>query len=323
VSHAVTLSDVFSARRRIAAHVRRTPLVESHWLSAACHGDVRLKLESLQATSSFKSRGALNAALRVAETSGPGTTIATASAGNHGRAIAWAAERLGLRAVVFTPRSAPRAKTDAILRHGADLRAEAASYEEAEHQAQRFAADSGAVYVSPYNHPDVVAGAGTVALELLEDHPELDTIVVPVGGGGLVSGIAAAMKAVNARATVVGVEAEASRAFSAARAAGQVVRIEVGETIADGLGGNIDPGTITWPIVRDLVDRIVLVSESGLREGIRGLVAEEHLIAEGAGIAGAAAVLGEPNAFSGRRVAVIISGSNIDSHRLAEILGQV
>jgi threonine dehydratase len=323
MSYSVTLSDIFSARRRIATHVRRTPLVESPWLSAACKGDVRLKLETLQVTCSFKSRGALNASLRVAEASGRGTALVTASAGNHGRALAWAAERLGLRATVFTPLDAPRAKTSAIRRHGADLRADADSYEDAERQAQRFAADTGAVFISPYDHRDVVAGAGTIALELLEDDPEIDTIVVPVGGGGLVSGIASAMKGINAAITIVGVEAEASRAFSAAREAGRVVRVEVGETIADGLGGNIDPDTITWPMVRDLVDRIVVVPEVALHDGIRGLAGEEHLVAEGAGVAAVAAILSEPATFERRRVAAILSGANIDRQRLAGILAAV
>jgi threonine dehydratase len=318
--HSVTLSDIFSARHRISAHVRRTPLVESSWLSAVCRGDVRLKLETLQVTCSFKSRGALNAAIRVAETSGPGTAVVTASAGNHGRALAWAAERLGLRAIVFTPRAAPRAKTDAIRHHGADLRADAESYEDAERQAQRFAADSGAVFISPYDHPDVVAGAGTIGLELIEDDPELDAIVVPIGGGGLVSGIAAATKGIRPGIAVVGVEAEASRAFSAARAAGHVVRVEVAHTIADGLGGNVDPNTITWPMVRDLVDRIVVVPESGLHEAIRGLVGEEHLVAEGAGAAAVAAILCAPSNLEGRRVAAILSGANIDRQRLAGVL---
>jgi threonine dehydratase len=321
VSHPATLSDIFAARRRIAAFVRRTPLVESPWLSTLCQGDVRLKLETLQVSCSFKSRGALNAAIRVAERSRPGTTIVTASAGNHGRALAWAAGRLGLRAVVFTPRDAPRTKTRAIHSHGADLRAEAGSYEEAEQQAQRFAADTGAVYISPYDHPDVIAGAGTIALELLEDDPEVDTVVVPIGGGGLVSGIALAAKAVNSRLAVVGVEAEASQAFSAARKAGHIVRIEVGDTIADGLGGNVDAGSITWPVVRDLVDRIIVVPEISLHDGIRRLVEEEHLIAEGAGIAAVAAILSRPESFAGRRVVAILSGANIDRQRLAELLG--
>jgi threonine dehydratase len=300
--------------------VRRTPLVDSTWLSTTCGGSVRLKLETLQVTCSFKSRGALNASMRVAEASGPGTTVVTASAGNHGRALAWASERLGLPLTVFTPRHAPRAKTDAILRHGASLRADADSYEDAERQAQRFAAETGAVFISPYDNPDVVAGAGTIALELIEDAPELDTVVVPVGGGGLVSGIAVAMKTIKPDMKIIGAEAEASRAFSAAREAGRLVRIEVGETIADGLGGNIDPGTITWPMVRDLVDSIVVVPEAALHDGIRRLVEEEHLVAEGAGIAAVAAILREPAIFEGRHVAAILSGANIDRQRLAAIL---
>jgi len=317
----VTLADVFAARRRIAAHVRRTPLVVSGWLTRTAGSAVSLKLETLQVTHSFKARGALNAATRLLEQAGGDATIVTASAGNHGKAIAWAAERLGLRAIVFTPRDAPRTKLEAIRRHGADLRAEADSYEDAERRAQEWAGRTGETFISPYDHPDVIAGAGTVAIELMEDDPHLEIVLVPLGGGGLVSGIAAAMQGLAPAASVIGVEAEASTPFTAARAAGSIVSVEVGTTIADGLGGNVDPRTITWPFIRDLVREVAVVPEPVLRRSVRDLAAEEHLVAEGAGIAAAAAVAGGAVTLDGRRAAAILTGANIDVSRLAALLG--
>lgn len=319
-AYPVSIADVFQARRRIQRAVRSTPLIESDWLSRTAGMHVSLKLESVQVTCSFKARGALNALLRLRERD-PDARVATASAGNHGRAIAWAAEQLGLSATVFTPENAPETKRRAIERHGATLRAETASYEAAEQQAKQWAADTGAVYVSPYSDPDVIAGAGTVGLELLEDADPFDTIVVPVGGGGLISGILTVVKALSPATRVVGVEVEASGAFSAARLAGRIVEVEVGETIADGLGGNVDPDTITWPFLRDLADDVVLVSEETLYAALTGLVAEEHLIAEGAGAAGVAAVLGGRMGDHGARVGVVVSGGNIDAARLAQVIG--
>ena len=315
----VTVSDVRAARGRIASHLRRTPVVPSAWLSDASGGTVLLKLESLQVTHSFKSRGALNAAMQLVTARGQDVTIVTASAGNHGRAIAWAAEELGIKAIVFTPRTAAGTKTRAIMSHGADLRAVAENYEEAERLAQQHARQTGDVFVSPYSHPDVIAGAGTIGLELLEDIPDLQAVLVPIGGGGLISGVATAVKGLDASIEVIGVEVEASCAFSAARAAGRIVDISVGETIADGLGGNVDPETITWPVIRDLVDRIIVVPEGAVRQGVCRLVAEDHLVAEGAAAAAVAAAAGLAG-IEGRRAAVVLTGANIDVARLAHLL---
>jgi len=320
---APTLAEVMAARRRLSGHVIRTPLVRSLWLSAETGADVFLKLESLQITNSFKLRGAWNAAQMLLERLSPGEpppALVTASAGNHGRALAYAAERLGLRATVFTPRDAPRTKLEAITRHGADLRAEATTYEDSERLAKQFAAATGTRYLSPYSHPDLLAGIGTIGVEILEDLPDADTIVVPVGGGGLISGVAAVMKAVSPGVAVIGVEAEASHPFTSSLAAGRIVEVEVGPTLADGLAGNMDPETMTFALVQQLVDRIVLVGEEHLAEGIRALVAHEHLIAEGAGAAGVGAVLGGRIDVRGRRVVVLVTGSNIDAEKLAEVL---
>jgi threonine dehydratase len=313
--------DVLRARQRIAPHVRRTPLVRSTWLSEASGGDVWLKLESLQVTNSFKSRGAFNAVIaRLERRDERPRQLVTASAGNHGRALAAAAETFGLPLVVFTPTDAPAAKLDAIRRHRADLRAEGRDYDEAERMAKAFARDTGAEFISPYNDRDVIDGAATIALELFEDAPQLDTLVVPIGGGGLISGVAAAAKSIDGHVEIVGVEVEASCAFQTSVRAGRLVEIVPGETLADGLGGNPDPETITFDIVRTFVDRIVTVSEAALAAAVVGLVEREHLIAEGAGAAAAAAVAGGCIDVAGRRVAAILSGSNIDRARLIAVL---
>ena len=318
----MTIADIIEARRRIGPYIRRTPLLPSAWLSAAAGAEVRLKLESLQLTNSFKLRGAVNATAAFVERarggSAPAGMIVTASAGNHGRAMACAAERFGLRLVVFTPQSAPRAKLDAIARHGADLRP-APTYEESERMAKAFAAEAGATYISPYSHPDVVAGAATVAVEILEDWPEVDMILASVGGGGLVSGIAIAARALAGRVEVVGVECEASPAFHEALKAGQIVEVEVHPTLADGLAGNMEPESITFDLVRRFVDRTVLASEAAIAGAIRGLFEEERVVAEGAGATAVAALLSGLPA-SGRRVAVVVSGSNIDAALLSKVL---
>ena len=313
------LITVFEARRRIAPYVRRTALVDSPSLSAAARALVRLKTESQQRTGSFKARGAFNAVIARLER-GPLREIVTASAGNHGRALAEAAATFDLPLVVFTPRDAPQSKVDAIRRSGADLRADAPDYDEAEKLAKAYARETGAEFISPYSDADVIAGAATVAIEIVEDAPDTELFVAPIGGGGLVSGIAACVKALDGGRRVVGVEVEASHAFHASRAAGRLVEIFAGPTLADGLGGNPDPDTITWPYVERLVDDIVLVSEDDLLRAIAGLVEHEHLIAEGAGAAAAAAIASRRLDAGGARVAAIVSGANIDRARLAAVL---
>ena len=320
-----TALDVVAARRRIRDRVRVTPLHESAWVSSVAGAQVWLKLESVQLTGSFKIRGAFNALLQLAAGAdlqvGPNRKpqIVTASAGNHGRAIACAAEALGFRATVFTPKDAPEAKVGPIRRHGATLRRDAADYDEAERAAKAFARQTGATFVSAYNHPAVVAGAGTIALETLEIAPDVDTLVVPVGGAGLIGGIAIAAKAISPSIRVIGVELEVSNAFQVSLRNGRITAIVAGQTIADGLGGNMDADTITFEIVQRFVDEVVTVSEAEIVAAIAGLVREEHLIAEGAGAASVAAVLAGKT-WKGRRIAAVVSGANIDATRLAPLL---
>jgi threonine dehydratase len=313
--------DVLRARRRIAPFVRRTPLVRSAWLSDLSSGHVWLKAEALQLSNSFKARGAFNAVIaRLERPEGPPSQLVTASAGNHGRALAAAAKTFRLPLVVFTPSDAPRTKLDAIRRDNADLRPDGRDYDHAERLAKTYARETGAEFISPYNDADVIAGAGTVAAEIFEDNPSIDTLLVPIGGGGLISGMAIVAKAINPRCEVIGVEVEASNAFQQSVRAGTLVEITPGGTLADGLGGNPDPETITFAFIQRLVDRIVTVSESDLAAAIVGLVESEHLIAEGAGAAATAALIGKRADVRGRHIGVVVSGANIDRARLAALL---
>lgn len=313
----VTLADITAARTRIAGFVYETPLRPSEWLSR--DATVALKIETIQPSCSYKIRGAFNAALRVREQAGgERPRLVTASAGNHGRALAHAARALGLPLVVFIASDAPRAKIDAIRAAGAELHP-CRDYDVAEAQAKAYAARVSAIFVSPYSHPDVIAGAGTIGLELLEQLPELDAVIVPIGGGGLISGIGLAVKALAPRVRVIGAEVEASCPFTKSLAAGRLVTIDVKPSLADGLTGNLDPDTITLDIVRKVVDEIVVVDETLLREALAGVIRHEHVLIEGAAAAGVAAVLSGKLQLRGN-VAVILTGANIDSDRLATLI---
>jgi threonine dehydratase len=307
-----TAADIDAAADRIRGLVRRTPLVRSSWLSTVTGADVWLKLETSQDTGSFKIRGAMNAIACLKAAQPSVTTVMTASAGNHGLGLAMAARQFGLAARIHLPRTAPRAKRDGLARLGADL-VEADNYDAAEASAQKERA-AGATFVSAYSDPDVIAGAGTVALEILEDQPDIDTFVVPVGGGGMISGIALAVKARRSEARIVGAEAAASPVWRHALAAGRLVTVEVRETIADGLSGNIEPDSITFEIVRDLVERVIDVDEPSIASAMRELMSREQIRVEGSAAAAVGALLQpyEPLGLAGRKIAVVLSGSNVD-----------
>ena len=316
-----TVLDVYGARRRLAGRLPQTPLVASSWLSSVSGGRVFLKVESINLTNSFKIRGALNAALRTSETGRPAPTIVTASAGNHGRALALATEELGLECVVFTPANAPDAKKTAIRRHGAVLHSDCEDYDAAERLAREFAEREGGLYISPYNHPDVIAGAGTIGLEILEAMPELDVVVIPLGGGGLASGMGLAIKAAAPAVVIVGVEVEASSPFTRSLEAGRITGISPGPSLADGLVGNLEPGSMTFSLVKEVVDRVVTVSEDDLTRAMKGLAAEERLIVEGAGAAAAASILAGKAAAPGGRVVVMVTGGNVDLPKWLRAIG--
>jgi threonine dehydratase len=319
VSTAPTRADIEAAARRIRGLVSRTPFVRSDWLSDVTHADIWLKLETVQTTGSFKLRGAANAIAVIAAERPQVRRIMTASAGNHGRGVAYAARRAGLAARIYVPASAPAVKRNAMVRLGAEV-VETASYDEAEERAQAEGAREDTAFVSAYSHHDIIAGAGTIALEMFEDVPELDTVITPLGGGGLLSGTAIIARSRDRDTLVIGAEAEASPMFTSSLAAGRVTAVTVRHSLADGLTGNMESDSQTFDIVRRLVDRVVLVSESSFQQAMRGLIQREELVAEGAGAAGVAAILQGAVDVRGRRVGVVLSGRNVDADVIARVL---
>ncbi len=315
----LTLVDVYAAKRRLSGRLPPSPLLHSSWLSSLTGAEVHLKIESLQPSGSFKIRGALNSALNAVTSAGT-PTIVTASAGNHGRAMAIAAEQLGLRAIVFTPATAPLVKKRAIERHGAELRDHLRDFDAADAAARQLATDEGWLFISSYNHRDVIAGAGTIALECLDRLPAVDRLVVPLGGGGLASGMALALKGAAPGVQIVGVEVEASTQFSTSLTAGHITEVAVRPSLADGLTGNLEAGAITFDLVRRYVDRVVTVSERQLETAMRGLASEEHLIADGAGATATAAVLAGHAITAGQRAVVMVTGGNIDLDRFVPVV---
>jgi threonine dehydratase len=295
--------------------VLRTPLRPSPWLSSIAGAPVAIKLETLQDTFSYKFRGAMNAVLRLMESAEPPSALVTASAGNHGRALATAAAKVGIPLTVYVPASAPRVKLDAILAAGAKVEP-CRDYDEAERRAKEHDRP-GAIYISPYSHPFVIEGAGTVAIEILEQDPQTEVIVCPVGGGGLASGTAIAAAG---RAETWGVETEASCPFTRSLAAGHIVNIDVQPSLADGLVGNLDPDTITFELVRRHVAGIVTVSEETVARAVGQLVAEERTIAEGAAAVAVAALSSGRVPLGGRRTAVMLTGANIDPDTLRRLI---
>lgn len=293
-------------------------MLRSAWLSERTGVDVWIKVEAVQPGGSFKIRGALNA-VHVLRTEHPGvTTCVTASAGNHGAAMAIAARQFGLRLRVHLPATAPDAKRQALLAQGAEL-IESGDYDAAEAAARADASASGAPYISPYNHPDVIAGAGTVALEMLEDEPALGTLLVPLGGGGLLAGAALVARGHATSVRVIGAEAESSPVFTTALAAGAITPVAVSATLADGLAGNLEPGSRTFDLVRDLVDAVALVAEPSIETAMRNLVYRERLVTEGAGATAVAALL-QGGLGTGGAIGVMVTGRNVDPSVLKRIL---
>jgi threonine dehydratase len=307
-------SEIFAAAVVVSRHLAATPVVRAPLLGR----DVWLKLETLQPTGSFKVRGAL-VAVTAALARDRATAIVTASAGNHGLGIAFAADRLSASATVVVPTNASEAKRAAIERFAVDLVRHGTSYDEAEaHAIAR--ADAGAVYVSPYNDPDVIAGQGTVAIELREQVPDLTTIVTPIGGGGLASGIGLAASTVE-NLRVIGVEAAQSPAMRSALDAGAPVSITPGPTLADGLAGNFEAGSVTFDLIRRTIADVVTVSEDEIAAAMRFLAYEHGIVAEGSGAVGVAALLtGRLATASHGATAVVVTGRNISPGTLARVL---
>lgn len=308
----VTLADIEAAARRISGRVLRTPFVTSASLSAHCGVPVGLKLEHHQTTGAFKLRGATNAVLSLSPEDRARGVVA-ASTGNHGRALAHAARAEGSVATICMSRLVPQNKVDEIRRLGAHVRIVGKSQDEAQEEVERLVREEGLVMVPPFDHLAVVAGQGTLGLELVEDMPEVSTVLVPVSGGGLATGVAAAIKALKPEICVIGITMERGAAMKASLDAGSPVTVEEFQSLADSLGGGIGlDNKVTFAMCRDLLDDIVLLSEDEIAAGMRHAYEQEREIIEGAGAVGIAALLaGKIKALDGP-VALILSGRNVD-----------
>jgi threonine dehydratase len=313
----VDLAAVQAARELLAGVARVTPLEGSRTLSRSVGGPVSLKCENLQQTGSFKIRGAY---VRIAKLSDAerGRGVVAASAGNHAQGVALAAKLLGCEATVFMPESAPLPKVEATRSYGATIRMHGATVDEALLEASAWSARTGAILIHPFDHPDIIAGQGTVGLELLEQCPEVKTVVVAAGGGGLVAGIAVAVKTLRPDVKVVAVQAAGASAFPGSLKAGRPVPLETMSTIADGIAVGC-PGDITFAHVRDLVDRVTTVDEDALSRALLLCLERAKLVVEPAGAAAVAALMEDPTAYEPPVVAVL-SGGNIDPVLLSKVI---
>ena len=312
----VTLADIEAARRAIAGHVLRTPMLPAPRLSALTGAEVHVKYENLQVTNSFKERGARAklASLSAAERA---RGVIAMSAGNHAQAVAYHAASLGIPATVVMPVTTPFVKVAATRAHGARVLLDGESISESQARAEDEARERGLIWVHPYDDAYVIAGQGTIALEMLEENPDLEMLVIPIGGGGLISGMATAAKARKLAIEIVGVESALYPSmWNAVRGEKRPL---CGATLAEGIAVK-NVGSLTLPIVRALVSDILLVDEEHIERAVNAYLTLQKTMAEGAGAAGLAAMLAEPKRFTGKKVGLVLCGGNIDPRILASVM---
>jgi threonine dehydratase len=312
----VALEDVHDARRRLAGQIAPTPCLHSRTLSEMTGAEVWLKFENLQYTASFKERGAYNklAQLTAVERA---VGVVAMSAGNHAQGVAYHARRLGIPATIVMPRQTPFVKVENTRRLGARVALEGEGVEEAAVEALALAEREGMTFIHPFNDPAVIAGQGTLALEMLEAAPGLDLLVVPIGGGGLIGGMATAAKGIKPELEVIGVEAALYP--STYQRLRKLPVTAGGPTLAEGIAVK-EPGSLTFPIIEQLVDDVLLVEEAAIEAAILQLLEIEKTVVEGAGAAGLAALTSHPSRFRGRKVGLVLCGGNIDSRLLSAVI---
>lgn len=316
---ALQLTDIYLARQRIESLVRRTAMDYSPSLSQRVGVAVYLKLESQQITGSFKLRGASNAVAQLSDAQ-KACGVVAASTGNHGRALAYAASRQGVKAIICLSNRVPANKVQAIGELGAEVRIVGQSQDDAQREAERIAAESGAALLPPFDHPAIIAGQGTLGLEILEQLPEVVQVLVPLSGGGLFAGVALALKSASPQITTHGVSMQRGAAMHASLGAGQPLEVEELPTLADSLGGGIGlDNRYTLSMTRDLCDHLHLLSEASIANAIRHAYREERLVLEGAAVVGIAALLDgliEPRG----PIVVVVSGRNVDIDQHLRVL---
>jgi threonine dehydratase len=313
----IQLGDVQAAAALLEGVAIRTPMEESRWLSSMAGGPVRLKCENLQRTGSFKIRGAYTRMSRLSEDERAHGVVA-ASAGNHAQGVALAAQMLGIRATVFMPEGAPIPKLNATRAYGAEVVFHGATIDESLREARRFADETGAVLIHPFDHPDIVAGQGTCGLEIAEQAPDVRTVLVPTGGGGLIAGVAVALRALLPDVRLVGVQAEQAAAYPASLAQGHPVALGTMNTMADGIAVG-EPGLVPFEAIAAYVDDVVTVSEESISRALVLLLERAKLVVEPAGAVAVAAVMDHLGTLELPAVAVL-SGGNVDPLLLGKLI---
>lgn len=312
-------ADIVLAANRINPHIRETPLDESPYFSEITGANVYMKLENLQHTGSFKLRGAFNKVLSLTPEQRLSGCV-TASSGNHGAAIAYAMKKLGVTGVIFVPEQTSSVKVDAIKRAGGDVRFFGTDGLDTESHAREYAIENDMVYLSPYNDADVIAGQGTVSVELAKQLSQIDAVFVAVGGGGLISGIGSFIKSVNPAVEVVSCQPAASPVMTESVKAGEILDLPSDPTLSDGTAGGIEAGSLTFDICRDVVDRYITVTEEQIAHGMREFIDSHHMLLEGAAGVAVAAFLEVASDYVGKNVVIIICGGNVSRDTLKKVI---
>ena len=313
------LSEIIKAEQNIRAHILKTPLIESKYLSQLNQGKVFLKLESEQYTGSFKARGSMNKILSLsAEQKAKG--VITASTGNHALGFARALELTETKGIIYLPENAVSSKVEALQHYTAELRFHGNDSLETELYAKKIAQETGAIWVSPYNDSQIIAGQGTIGIELMEQLYPIDNILITVGGGGLISGIGTFLKAVSPNTKIIGCQPENSPEMYLSVKAGEIKYMEKAlPTLSDGSAGGLEPEAITFPICQKIVDEFILVSEAEIASAIKLMVDKHHKIIEGAAAVALASFIKQVHHFKNKNIVIIICGGNIDTQKLIQL----
>lgn len=307
------------AQQRIREFIRYTPLQFSFYLSEKTQNKIFLKLENIQITGSFKLRGAVNKILTLNEIQRK-RGLVSASSGNHGAAVSYASKKMGIKATLFLPSYVSKTKIESLKIYDPKIKFFGDDCLDAELQAKREAKKKGAFYISPYNDLEIIAGQGTIGIELIEQLPEMDAVIVPVGGGGLVSGVAGYLKNINPKIEIIGAQPENSPVMYESLKAGSILEMDSKPTLSDGTAGGIEQGSITFDLCRDCVDRFVLLSEPEIKEALKLILEKEHLLVEGAAALSVAALMKENKNLLHKKVVLILSGAKLSLEKLRQIL---
>ncbi|MEH7269185.1 bifunctional threonine ammonia-lyase/L-serine ammonia-lyase TdcB [Bacillus toyonensis] len=313
------ITDIKKAKEILDVNARKTPLVKSFYLTSKTGGEIYLKLENMQLTGSFKFRGAFNKISQLTNEEKERGVIAC-SAGNHAQGVALSSHLLGIKSKIVMPTSAPQAKVDATRGYGSEVILYGDTFDDAKAKCEEIIKETGETYLHPYDDVEVMAGQGTIGLDILDDMWDVDTVIVPIGGGGIISGIAVALKSFNPSINIIGVQADNVHGMKASYDAGEIVSHYKAPTIADGCAVKI-PGNLTFEIVKNLVDEIVTVSEEELEVAMKDLLQRGKAVVEGAGALATAALLaGKVDKYvQGKKVVAVISGGNVDLKRISSV----